>query len=376
MRPVSDAFLRAVRGSHDAFARATLVTSFQEGTQPIGTELRIVSGEVTADAKANIRGRLNLTIEGTRKFPELPVDQITPYGNEVFVERGIAFGNGSTEVISLGYYRLYEVEQDNAPDGPINLTGLDRMSGIVDAKLEAPTQFNAGVSIQSVFETLVEEVYPSATIVFDFSAGATFLESSHVTTDDRYGFLRDIAQSRGKVMYWDYAGHLRVESPPSSSSPVFTINHGLDGILVALKRSLSRVGVYNAVIATGERPSSEVEPVRAVARDMNPNSPTYWNGTFGKVPRSYSSPLITSIDQAVTAAQSLLSRAIGLPHAATVTAVPHPALEVLDPVAVTHSDRGRREIHVLESVTIPLTVDNPMTATTREQTAVLIGVES
>jgi hypothetical protein len=375
VRPASEAFHRASRGSHRAFSRAKVVTSYQEGTQPTGTEIAIFNGEATADAQANIRGRLNLTTDGTRMFPEGPEGLLTPYGNELFVERGIAFGGGSIEVISLGYYRIYEVEQEDVPNGPIRVMALDRMSGIVDARLEAPQQFTAGTSIEDVVTALVHEVYPGATILFDFNAATTLLQSNQVADQDRYAFLRDIAQSRGKVMYWDYAGRLRIEDPPSPSEPVMEINYGRDGILVAMKRLLSRDGVYNAVVASGERPASDIEPVRAVAKDMNPDSPTYWLGAFGKVPRFYSSPLITDGAQAASAAEKLLARALGLPYSASLTAVPCVALEVLDPVAVTYSGRGRREIHILETVSIPLDVETPMTATTREQSVLTIGLE-
>lgn len=375
MRPVSDAFLRTIRGSHKAFARAKVVTSYQEGTAPTGTDIAILNGTVTSDAQATIRGRLDIQVEGTRNFPASPTGLLTPYGNEIFVERGVEFGNGSTEVVSLGYYRIYDVDQPDAPDGPIEITALDRMSGLVDARLEAPRQFDAGTSLDVVFYTLVHEVYPAATILFDFNANAVVLESNHVADQDRYGFLRDIAQSQGKVMFWDYAGRLRIENRPSPGSPVFQVNHGRDGVLLSLKRSLSRANVYNVVVATGERPSADIAPVRAVARDVNPASSTYVFGSFGPVPRFYSSPFLTTTDQAASAAEKILQRVIGLPYSASFESLVNPALEALDPVSVTYSDRGKQEVHVLETVTVPLTVKAPLTATTREQSTVLIDVE-
>lgn len=374
MRPVSEAFLRAIRGSHRAFSRVTVVTTYQEGTQPTGTDLTVLKGTVTADAQASIRGRCELTVDGrANPFPSSPTGLLTPYGNEVFVQRGIEFGNGTIELVTLGYYRLYTVEQDDAPDGPIQVTAFDRMSGIVDARLEAPAQFPAGTSVSSVFDTLVHEVYPTATIVFDYDAGVDVLQTNHIADQDRYKFLNDLAKSRGKVWFWDYKGQLRVQSPPDPASPVFQVNGGRDGVLVSLSRTLNREGVYNVVVATGEQPSADVAPVRAVARDNNPNSPTYAFGRFGPVPKPYSSPFITTVEQAASAAQNLLQRTIGLPYSASFEAVPNPALEALDPVQVVYP--GRWETHVLESVTIPLNVEVPMTATTREQSTVQIDVE-
>ena len=375
MRPVSDAFLRTIRGSHSAFSLAKVLTTYQEGVSPTGTTLGIIDGDVTADAQASIRGRLSMKVEGTGNFPQSPTDSLTPYGNEIHVARGVRFGGGATEIVSLGYYRITEVEQDESPDGPIQITALDRMSGIVDAKLEAPEQFVSGTSIETVFTTLVHQVYPTATILFDFSASSTLLEDNHVADQDRYAFLRDIAQSRGKVMFFDYAGRLRVQDPPSPSAPVFEVNHGRGGVLIALSRRLTRDGVYNAVVATGERPATDLAPVRAVARDVNPSSPTYYLGRFGPVPRFYSSPFITTTEQAASASEKILLRAVGLPYEASFKAVPNPALEALDPVSVVFPRARRREVHVLQTVTIPLDVDEPLTATTREQSTVQIEVE-
>lgn len=374
MRPVSAAYLRTVRGSCKTFVRARLVDSYQEGVDPDGVELPVVDGEVTGDATASIRGRLTMSVEGTGLFPAGPTDPLTPYGNEVHIAHGIAYGAGSTELVSLGYYRLYEVEQDD-PKDDIQLLGFDRMSGIVDAKLEAPQEFVAGTSIADVFDLLVHEVYPTATILYDFPAATTFLLETHVADKDRYDFLRDFALAYGKVMHWDYAGQLRVASPPSTTSPVWQVNHGRNGVLVSAKRRLTRERVYNAVVATGERPSSDLPPVRAVARDMSTSSPTYYHGRFGPVPREFSSAFITDPSQAAEAAEKILRRSIGLPYEATLGALVNAALEVYDPVEVSYSDAGRREIHVLQTVSIPLSVDREMTMTTREQSTVTIGVE-
>lgn len=380
MRPVSDEFLRTVRGSHVMFARAKVIETFQTGTQPTGTEITILDGDAKFDAGADVRGSVRLRTDGLGAgglgaFTRDPTGLLTPYGNELFVERGVKYGNGVTETVSLGYFKIYSVDQDEAPRGPLDLVGLDRMAGIRDARLVAPVAFSAGTSVEVIFETLVGEVYPTATIEFDFNAAGTFIQTNQVADEERYEFLRDLARSRGKIMFWDYRGVLRVEDAPDPTEPVFTVNHGRDGVLVELSRSLDREGVYNAVVALGEQPSNDVPPVRAVARDVSLTSPTYWDGKFGKVPRFYSSPFITTTAQAQSAAEKILQRAIGLPYSVDLRAVPNPALEPLDPVAITSSDAEQVTVHVLETLTIPLTVDAPLVATTRELTDVEIGVE-
>jgi hypothetical protein len=370
MRAVSVDFLRAIRGSHKMVARARVLTTYQEGVNPTGVEIPILGGNVQADADADVRATLELSTDGTRWDLS---GLLTPYGNEVFVERGIVFGGGRREWVSLGYFRIYDAGQDRAPDGPVTLTGRDRMSAIIDARLEAPVQYPATATYGGVVDELVTAVYPEATIEWDDDLHQEQLGRSVVVERERYEFLRDLAQSRGKVFYVDHRGVFRIASPPDPSMPVFDVNHGRDGVLIEASRELSREGVFNAVVAYGEGTDTE-QPHLAVARDANPASPTYYFGRFGQVPRFYSSPLITSAAQAASAAATLLRQTLGLPYNVDFTAVPNPALEPLDPLRVTYSDRDAPEIHVIRELTIPLLPAEPMTAVTREQTNPVVEV--
>src|SRR5690606_3912663 len=161
-----------------------------------------------------------------------------------------------------------------------------------------------------------------------------------------------------------------IRTPPDPEQPVWDVTHGRDGVLVSMARELSRDGVYNAVGARGEGADTEV-PIQAVVVDSDPRSPTYWHGPFGKVPRFYSSPLITDVAQAASAAASLLRKSLGLPYGVSFGTIVNPALEPFDPIRVTYP--GRVERHIVETLTIPLTAGAAMTGTTREQTLTIIG---
>jgi hypothetical protein len=366
MRPVSEAFLRILRGSHDMCARVRVVNGAPTGVNPVGTELDIAEGSVQLDANADVRASVSVTVAAD--WPAGPTDPITPYGPELFVERGVVRGDGVREWVSLGYFRIDKVRQTNAPDGLLILDGSDRMAGIRDARLTQPIYFNTGTSVDLVFDTLVLEVYPTITINFDYDAAADLFDSPHAVEEDRYKFLQDLARSRGRVMYFDHAGVLQVRVAPDEHEPVWTVNSGQGGVLVSLARELNRVGVYNALVVTGEAPG-EGDPVRAVALDLDPSSPTYWFGQFGKVPRFYSSSFITTTPQAQTAADAMLRRVLGLPHVVDFQQVANPALEPLDPVLVETANSV--SVHVLETLSFPLTAaGGPMQATTRERTGV------
>jgi hypothetical protein len=378
MRPVSEAYLRTVRGSHTAAFRARVVTGLTTGTDPDGTEITILGGDVQLDANADVYSTLDMSTDGTGMWPRRASDLLAPFGNEVFVERGVVVAGGSTEWVSLGYHRIQAPEQDDAPDGPIRISGRDRMAGIIDARLVAPIQFTAATTVGSIVDQLVLEVYPTATIEWDDSTDLELLGRSLVAEEDRHGFLDELITAHGKRWRWDHRGILIIFTPPSSTVPVFDVTHGRNGVLIEMGRQLTREGIYNGVVATGEAADTE-DPVRGLAVDDNPSSPTYWHGentsgrTFGKVPRFFASEFLTTAAQCDSAAAAMLRRQLGAPYSVDFSAVPNGALEPLDPVKVTYSDRGQSEVHVLERLTVPLEAESALTATTREQTLIVIG---
>lgn len=378
MRPVSADFNRSVRGSHRVLVEARLVPPAQIGTDPDGITIPINDGNVVSDGNASIRSTLDLRTDGTGVWPIRPSSPYTPYGNEIFVRRGIAYGSGVSEWVSLGYFRIHTIEQDDAPDGQIRITGQDRMSSIIDGRLVAPIQFSSGTRYGLVVFRLVNEIYPSAVIEWDDDSDDILLGRQQIADEERYEFLDSLITGLGKIWFWDHRGVLVIKDPPDPGIPVFTVNHGRDGVLIRMGRQLSREGVYNAVVALGEAPDSDTGPVRAVAIDDDPRSVTFWKGPFGKVPRFFSSPSIISQNGAESAARSLLVRALGLPYNVDLTAIPNPALEPLDPVLVTYPSRARlssarQETHVLERITIPLDAQSEMTASTREQSLVTVS---
>ncbi|MGH3095233.1 MAG: hypothetical protein ACRDMV_04440, partial [Streptosporangiales bacterium] len=235
-------------------------------------------------------------------------------------------------------------------------------------------------SVQSVFETLVGPVLPNARIDFDYASAEDTLDRQVIAGGDdsdagnsRIEFLADAVNSRGKIMYFDYRGVLVVRTPPDPSQPVFTIDAGPGGVMVSGERELNRDGVYNGVVATGEGADAD-EPIRVFVYDANPDSPTYWDGTFGQVPTFYSSSLITAPTHAAAAAHAILRRSLGLPYNIDFDTVPAAFLEPFDPLQVTYSD-GQTGVHVLETVKLPLVASDALSGSTKEQSTVDIGVE-
>ncbi|MBN9739554.1 DUF5047 domain-containing protein [Amycolatopsis sp. A1MSW2902] len=376
MRPVSATFLNSVRGSHRMIARARLVAPGQTGTTPAGLAipggdpkglLPIIGGDVTTDMTADVQSTLALTT--VYPWPADPFAAGTPYGQEVYVERGIEYGLGTREWVGLGYFRLDDVSQDQAPNGPIALAASDRMAQIRDARNISPQTFAAsGGSVGACIDTVVQQALPGAVTDYGtWDAYGTWFATSHVMGDDRLPFLQDLLAAYGMYAYFDYRGVYTVRPVPdvTTTSPVWTINAGRNGVLTEMKRKISRDAVYNVVVARGE-PVGELPPVQGIAYDNNPASPTYALGPFGVVPTYYSSSFMTTVSQCEGAARAQLAKATGLPYSVSLGSVPNPALEGWDVVTVDNGT-DNPETHVLDRITYGLTPDSSMGMDTRKQ---------
>jgi hypothetical protein len=360
MRDVSQRFLGTITGSHRMVARARLVTPGQTGTNPTGTEIPILDGDVQADASAEVRSSLELTTT-------LPFEDIPTTWPEVYVERGVVYGDGDREWVGLGYFRIQASDQENAPDGPIRISGLDRMQGIIQARLIQPRQYSASATIATVVGDLVWEVYPTVSVVIGspfLDAATQALGTSKIVERDRFDFLLRIAKSYGCTMYFDHNGNFKMVAAPDPTVPVWTISRGRGGVLVRMSRSVNRAEAYNAWVAEGEQ-LGDTAPAHGVAYDLDPLSPTRYDGPFGPAPVFFSSSLIATDAQAVAAAEAMRNRSIGIPYNVTFGTVPNVALEVNDPVSMTYSDDENAETHVVDKLTYPLTPDAPMTGATR-----------
>lgn len=342
MRPVSQAFLKALTGSHNMAVRVRAVPAGQTGTAPVdGITLDVLGGDVQLDGTADVRATVEIEVSSTDPttgaplWPEGAGSPLTPYGtHELFVERGVAFGGGTIEFVSLGYFRINTVEQPDAPNGPIRIAGSDRMSMIIDSKLTTAVQFAPSDTYGDVVSALAVDAYADVEIEWDDpDVEGDAIGRTAIVESDRYAFIRELVVAVGKAAYFDHRGVMLIRTPPSSGYPSWVVSRGRQGVLVSAGRSLSRDGVYNGVLATGEALDTE-PPVRGLAVDSTPGSPTLWGGPFGKISREFASPLLTTEAQCRLAAATVLRKSLGLPYNVDMTAVPNPALEPDDLIAI------------------------------------------
>jgi hypothetical protein len=364
-------FASVISGSHMARFRCVAVDGFQTGDDPTGTELQVRDGSIEFNATADIRS--SGTIEVVGDWPTSQNLSLAPYGSEVALFRGVDRGANGVLWAPMGYFRISEVSQNDAAKGPLKLNLDDRMATIIDSRFLQPRQWIVGTTVQEIVEDTVLTIYDDAVIVFDDDSNLSTIGRSLIVEESRYDVLLTLAEGLGKIVYWDDLGRLVFQTIPDEGDPIWTVKAGPGGAMVQANRSLSREGVYNVVVVTGEG-GDDLPPVRAVAFDAQQSSPTFFDGPFGRVPRFYSSTFITTEQQAQNAARNLLRQSLGAPYDVGLSAVPNPGVRPYDVIRVTYND-GNRELHVVERATIPFNVTSPIKIATRESTVIFVGIE-
>jgi hypothetical protein len=378
MRPVSPAFLAAVTGSHTMAVRAVLVDAApQFTTRPTGEVLPILAGDVSLSARTDVKSTLSLTVPGAYW------SDVQPYGNEVYVQRGVRLGSGEVEYADLGYHRIEQADQEDAPYGPIVLTCLDRVAQLQQNKLPYPIPVDEGATHRAVFERLINggtglapiegtayAAYPAAPVPIIWNAydpDAATIFSDQVVADDSYKFLAALAAERNATLRFDGSGRLVIASiTVNAAVAVASIHGGSGGTRTKISRTSSRKGVYNIVTAYGSDPANATGFV--VTFNSDSSSPLAWNRTahpaFGPAPRYFASPLLQDDAAVESASARLLDRYTGLPEPLTISCVPNPAIEPDDVIDVPMAGRQPYRV-VVDTHVIPLVADQLAKITTR-----------
>lgn len=364
MYGVSAAFKTKVRGPHQITVRAEIWS----GSTLLRT-IEPLSGSVEIDSRRAIRRTCSLTLAGddATLIPLASNATLTPYGNEIKLWRGVVLDDGTTEEVPLGVFLLTNVNIGQRSDGTtISLSGSDRSLRVQRARWTAPYQIRA-TNLTTALSALLLDRWPDIST----SLGATSFTVTAATlgldnNNDPWKDAQELAKAAGYELYFDGNGTAVIVPIPdySDTSSQATYTEDQDAVLLEISRTISADETYNGVIVTGEGTQS-ASVFRGEAWDNDVTSPTYRYGPFGQVPRFYSSPLITSNDQAATAAAAILSKSKGTVEQIRWSQICDPSLEGGDVVTVVNSGTGVSNVLVIDRLTIPLAADAAMSAVAR-----------
>lgn len=367
MWPVSAAFLAAVRYPYVRLAKATHRNPLT-GTL---TDLPIEDGTVTVDATSRTRRVLSLTCppqQGLWDVLDVP-------GGEITVTQTIRFPDHTYQTVPLG---VFVVDQDRvgyAPGDTLELTAPDRWVKVQRARFTLNRASIPANAAWQEIKRLVEQAW-SGSVPFpgwsQLDTSATGTVGTLLWADgDREKAITDIADARSVEVFFDAAGLAVLRPIPTlttTSAPVWTVNEGADGVMVAADRTRDRSVIRNAVVVTGTATDAPVAPV--LVSDTTAGDPLAVAGPLGTVPEYFDSPLIRTSAQAAAAGKTRLAVTLGEAKQLSMETTGNPALDARDVIAVvlpaTDANMPRpRELHILDAVTHPLTPSGTQTARTR-----------
>jgi hypothetical protein len=358
MIDVSDAFLEAVSTSHKPVVSVTLD----------GEEVEIREGQVTLDATSATRASFSATLAiGDEDLPDWvpdkPADRLAPYGNTLAVSRGIELPDGTPEMVPLGIFRIDETSvDDQGGDVTIGVTGLDCSQYLIDAVFERNGTVARGSHPAEEIQRLIDKALDGVVYAYDFFDRTADLPLlSFEAGGDRWDFCQGLAESIGCLLYFDGEGVLTLQQQPQKEA-VYTITEGEN--LLSIGKRWGVADAVNRVVVTGENDTDT--PWYGERQDDVPGSPTnYLESNFGRYTFNYSSNYVTSDDNAEQVAQNILTQKLGTGQQIDFTSLVNPALEPLDVIEVVRERIGVSELHILDSLTIPLTPGETMSCTTR-----------
>ncbi|MFG3046217.1 DUF5047 domain-containing protein [Streptomyces sp. NPDC048241] len=310
-------------------------------------------GSVTVDRAQANRRTCTVTAADPSLIPRTPADQLATYGARLRISRGVDYGDGSSELVPVGVFRLDNVDGD-ITDGPVNLQGKDLSACVADDKLTQP--WTATGTVVGAVTALIQRSLPDAAVIARITNTAIGSRTFD-TQADPWAACQEIATAAGAEVYCDADGDVIIATLPdiTTSPPVWAIEAVEGGAYIKGNRAMTSDKVFNGILASGENATDAVPPVSYLAVDNDPGSPTYWGGPFGRRPDFYSSSTLTSTAACQQAANLKLAQAKTPNASGDISSLPNPALEPGDIVRVTHPD-GSRELHQVAAFTVPLDV--------------------
>lgn len=331
-----------------------------QNTAP-GGGLLFSAGSVSATLQSRVTRRLQVTVDQSL-YPAGPGDLLAPYGNRLRASRGVEFADGSRYSWTVFTGRIQRPVL--TPDGQVMVPAADRAYEVAEAGFLTPTNSTVGATVNAQFTTLVVQALPDAV----FGVSDVFPQTMPQLTweSDRAAALDEMSTTVGAFWYTLADGRFVQRYVPWTvpGNPILTLSDSLGGTISA-SPSRDREDVWNSITVTSER-ADGTPPVFAVAEDMNPESPTYVNGPFGRRHKLVYLQTPQTQGSATTAANAYLRRSVALQETWTWQQPPDASLELGDIVSLNAYDRTGI-IQVVSGFTLPLEVGSMMTVQAHAQ---------
>jgi hypothetical protein len=312
------------------------------------------TGSIRATLQSRVARTASLVVPDWL-YPVDPDDLLNPYGNQLKIFRGVRYGSGEVDEFQVFAGPIERVKPGG--NGTATLSASDLAYEVVGAHFDAPGRASVGSTITAEFERLVTLAYPSATFGRFDAITETVPELSY--DYDRGAALDGLAKIAGAYWYTLANGDFVMRWVPWTVSfttqPVVLASGDqgtqYDGNLVSGYPDRTRQGVYSNVVASSDNTDGG-DAFSASVSDLDPTSPTFANGPFGKKTLQVRVTQAATQSAVYSAARTILRQSKALSESWTLEAIADASIELGDPLEVHY--RGRIVTQVVAGYNLPL----------------------
>lgn len=353
MWPTTEAFASALASSSRQWSTKIEVLY---GSELVTSLNVLISGYVGMDDVA-VRRECHFTLVDADGVltPASARDLLAPKGTELRIYRGLFTGASADgyEWVPLGVFGVVQPEVRAHSDGTvIEVKGFDRVDTVRDRQFIDPWVVVNGTAIHTAIANIV-----TSRLTVPVRVTSTAPHLAPETVFDRYSdpwdAVRELAGAAGYSAYFDQLGSL-VIGPDIPSRTNMRYEPGAQSMLMTSSRKFDKTKTYSGVVVRGEHPDKT--PVRYEKWDVDPKSPTYSLGPFGKRPYGYYSNLVSTSAQAQQVAEALFPKVTRITQECTITVLGHPGHDVGDVIEIVDPRSKTSGLWEVIGGTIPLRV--------------------
>lgn len=313
--------------------------------------LSVVSdGKVSIDQQAVRRSLTATLIDADGSLtPADARDLLSPKGTEIRVYRGLLVA-GEYEWVPLGVFGVNQPTVTAHNDGTkVELRAYDRVDAIRQRRFTMPWTVPSGTPTADAISDIVTSRLDVPVRIT--STGHTAPESVFDELSDPWDAVRALAEADTLVAYFDPLGTLVVTRDDPVDTGI-TFAPGESSLLLGVSRTMSAEKTYSGVIVKGEHPDKT--PIRVELWDVDPASPTYAFGPFGKRPYGFTSSLVTTEGMAREAAETIMNRVTRMAQEIEIEIIGHPGHDVGDGITVEDPESRTSGYYAVTAAEIPL----------------------
>lgn len=374
MISASATYLAGLRHSHESIIQVTAY----EGSTLVG-DLAVNKITLTLDSTSDVQrsADIEVGIDPLQTQARDTLESLTTSKGKVVIKHGIGYGGQLVgSMVTLATLRIDSMVW-GLSKATRTLRCFDRSLLLQEYKL--PTARPLNNTYVNLIETLITETLPNDTLTIAAGINTTASPApgkSFNRGDDRLRKIQELAEAIDAWLVCEPDGTFTLTHAPGSTTAQaqavqWTFDQGTDGVLIGADSTFSRRDQYNAVGIEFVPAVEDVDWSGYIFMwDNDVNSPTYFDGDFGKRPIFFTDEYdhLPSLRFAEAVARRKLYEHSGQTRAIRVTSVYNPLLLPGDKIEVELPDETggfTAETHFIDRLNIEFGTSAAMDVDTR-----------